>query len=187
MRRPGVSVDSPQFDPGGFYEFNINNGSVKTRSGERVLVLGQDVLGPLVSAAAASGDLTPLRALGSNLASHAKSAIAGAPADAAPADVFSAAAGVVGVFGFGRLEVERWGEAIALRMVDAPALDERRLANAALLGGLLSGLSGDEVACVPVDDRFLVVSPNAADAVWKLARGGAAVADIVAALHGGAS
>ena len=181
-------MESPQFDPGGFYEFNVRGGAVKTRDGQRVLVVGHDVLTPLVAAAAASGDLTPLRTFGQNLAKEAQNSLGAKAADASPEAVIGHASSVMALFGWGRLELERWGEALVFSMTDLPSLDERQLAAAALLGGFASGLSGREVACVPVaDQRFLVVDPTVADTVWKLARGGAKLPELVAKLHGGAS
>ncbi|MFW2388515.1 MAG: hypothetical protein ACN4G0_09280, partial [Polyangiales bacterium] len=53
-----------RFDPSGFYEFNLTGGTVRTRHGERVVLLSEDVLSSLVAAAARDGDLTPLRRLG---------------------------------------------------------------------------------------------------------------------------
>jgi hypothetical protein len=53
-----------RFDPSGFYEFNLNAGMVRTRTGERVAIVSEDVLSSLVAAAARDGDLTPLRRLG---------------------------------------------------------------------------------------------------------------------------
>ena len=53
-----------RFDPSGFYEFNLTGGTVRTRGGERVVMLSEGVLSALVEAAARDGDLTPLRRLG---------------------------------------------------------------------------------------------------------------------------
>ena len=53
-----------RFDPSGFYEFNLTGGMVRARTGERVVILSEDVLSSLVAAAARDGDLTPLRRLG---------------------------------------------------------------------------------------------------------------------------
>ncbi|MFK8000621.1 MAG: hypothetical protein AB8H86_13555 [Polyangiales bacterium] len=178
-------MESSQFDPSGFYEFDAASGAIKARGGQRVLVLSDALLAPLVAAAASSGDLTPLRTLGNGLGEHAKESLGGDAAGGTPEAVFSAASAVMSVFGWGRLEVERWGDALALRVESLPALDERRLAAAALLGGLLSSLSGEEAACVPVGEQFLVVHPEAADSVWKLARSGGSVASIAASLQGG--
>ncbi len=181
----GANVESPQFDPGGFYEFNVRGGAVKTRDGARVMVLTGEALGPLVQAAASSGDLKPIRTLGQNLATHAQASLGSDANGAAPEDVLAHASSVLALFGWGRLGLERWGQALALTLTDAPELDERRLATAALLGGLLSELSGHEVACVPVDDRFLVVAPTVADKIWKQARGGADLPTVVASLSAG--
>ena len=64
-----------RFDPSGFYEFNLGGGTVRTRTGERVMVLGEGVLSSLVAAAARDGDLTPLRRLGEMLGEHVLSGL----------------------------------------------------------------------------------------------------------------
>ena len=57
------------FDPGGFFQFDLAHGAVRTRGGARVLVVSESVLAPLINAAVANGDLTAVRSLGSQLGS----------------------------------------------------------------------------------------------------------------------
>lgn len=173
----------PRFDPAGLYELDLAHGTVKTRGGDRVVVLSDTVLGPLVSAAAAAGDLTPVRALGEKLGEAARGSLEDAAA-AGPEAVLGEARAVFGAFGWGRLGLERWGDALVATVDGAPGLDDAGLGLAALLGGLFSALAGREVSCVPASGgRFLLVDPSVAEQVWSWAEGGADVASLVGRLH----
>lgn len=172
------------FEPGGFFEFDLAKGAVTARGAGRVLVLSDGVVAPLVSAAVEAGDLTSVRKLGRQLGEVTANGIDGS-AEALPAEaVLGAAADVLSLFGWGRLEVERWGDAMVARLTDPPRLDDEHLGVAALLGGVFSALAEEEVACVPVseDGTFLLVDPSVAQQVWKWSRGGDDVAAIVGRL-----
>jgi len=138
------------FEPSGFYEFDLAAGAVKTRSGERVLVLTDNVAGALVSSAAPE----VLRGFGAYLGAQARGS--DDPAGKSPEDVLSAAANVVAIFGFGALRFERWGDALVLRLEGAPDAPMEHV-----LGGLLTGLGGREVACLKsTDGAYVVVDPS---------------------------
>jgi len=173
------------FDPGGFFEFDLARGAVRARGGERVLMLSDGALAPLVAAAVKGGDLTAVRKLGKHLGEAAASGLASA-ADSPPEVVLGRAADVLALFGWGRLTIDRWGDALSARVDDLPALDDSHLGMAALLGGLFSALADRDVACVPVsgDGLFLLVDPSIAQQVWKWSRAGDGVPAIVARLKG---
>lgn len=178
----------PRFDPGGFYQFNLADGAVCTRGGDRVLVLSDTVVAPLVSAAVRNGDLTAVRELGRSVGDHARASLGGEPSSFSPETVLGHAAAVLGLFGFGRLAFERWNDALVATVTGGPPLDTEQLAVAALLGGMLSSLSGAEVACVPVDEgTFVVVAPPIAEQVWSWSKEGASLGAIVGRLQPGAS
>jgi len=173
----------PAFDPGDFFRIDLAHGSVSTRGGQRVLVLSDTVVAPLVSAAVQNGDLTALRELGRVVGTHAESSLGGNARHASPEDVLAHARTALALFGWGHLEFERWGQALATRLTDLPELDEDHLGVAALLGGLVSALADAEVACVPVGEgRFLVVDPTVAEQVWTWSREGADLSTLVAHL-----
>jgi hypothetical protein len=169
------------FDPRGYFDFDLAAGAIRARTGDRVVVLSGDVLEPLVSAAVQAQDLTAIRRLGRQLGGGVESELGGSLDDRGAEDVLETVAGALSVFGWGRLEVERWGAALNLRLANAPALDGDHLAVAALLGGLFSALSGQEVACVPVETNgsFLMVDPSIAEQVWRWSKGGDGVGAIV--------
>ena len=173
-----------QFDPGGYFTFDLNAGSVLSKHGGRVLIVSDNVIAPLVSGAVSNGDLTSVRRLGREFGEAVTRSLPG-PAESLSAEVvLGHAAGALAVFGWGRLQVQRWGDAMVAELEQIPPLDDEHLGVAALLGGLFSALAGKEVACVPVDRRgvFLLVDPGVAQQVWKWARSGADVATMVSRL-----
>lgn len=171
------------FDPSGYFVFDLAQGAVRTRAGERVLVLSADVIGPLVSTAVRHGDLTAVRALGKRIGEDAATSLDGKVLDGSPERVVTHAASALGLLGWGLLSLERWGDAIALSLVGAPALDGDRLGLAALLGGMLTSLVGRDVACVPVaETRFVVVHPSIAETVWGWSKEGMDVGRVVSRL-----
>ncbi|NOY94381.1 MAG: hypothetical protein GXP55_24655 [Deltaproteobacteria bacterium] len=173
----------PPFDPGDFFHIDLAHGAMNTRGGQRVLVLSDTVVAPLVSAAVQNGDLTALRELGRVVGAHVESSLGGSPRAASAEDVLGHARAALALFGWGRLCFERWGEALVASLSGLPRLDEDHLGVAALLGGLVSALAEAEVACVPVgDDRFLVVDPSVAEQIWTWSREGADLATLVAHL-----
>lgn len=167
-------MSEPCFDPGGFFDFDLGGGAVHARGGHRVLLLSDTVVAPLVSAAVQNGDLTAVRRLGRHMGEEVAVSL-GAPSSGLAAEtVLGHASSVLALFGWGRLSLVRWGDALVAELSELPELDPDHLAIAALLGGLFSALSQNEVACVPVSSsaHFMLVDPQIAELVWNWARSG---------------
>ena len=175
------------FDPGGFFQFDLARGSVRSRGGTRVLVVSESVLAPLINTAVASGDLTAVRSLGSQLGAMAAGSLGATASGASPEQVIGNASALMSLFGWGRLRLEQWGEALVLHVDGLPPLDEDNLAVAALLGGLFSTLCSTEVACVPIgrSTRYMMVDPRIAEQVWNWAKEGDSLATISGKLAAG--
>ena len=172
------------FDPGSFFQFDLAAGSIRSRGGGRVLVLSEKTLGPLIATAVNGGDLTAIRALGAHLGTLVGASL-GRPANAlTPDEVIGQAGGAMSLFGWGRLKLEQWGDALVLHVEGLPPLDDDNLAVAALLGGLFSTLCTTEVACVPLarTSKYLMVDPSVAERVWAWSKGGDNLASIAARL-----
>ncbi len=177
----------PSFDPGAFFTFDLRGGQVATRAGRRVLVLSDTVLAPLVAAAVANGDLTAVRRLGRHIGEEVRASLGGS-ADEIPVDVvLGHLGGILALFGWGKVHLDRWGDALVARIEHGPSIDTEQLALAALLGGLFSSVTARDVACVPVGENveFILVAPAIAETVWGWARAGENVAAIVARLAPG--
>lgn len=172
------------FDPGGFFQFDLAQGSIRTRSAGRVLVLSDRALGPLITAAVASGDLTAIRNLGSQLGTLVAGALGKAASLLPPSQVIGYAGSVMSLYGWGRLKLELWGDALVLQVDGLPDLDEDNLAVAALLGGLFSTLCSTEVACVPLarTAKYIMVDPSVAERVWAWSKEGDNLASIAGRL-----
>jgi membrane protein YqaA with SNARE-associated domain len=162
------------FEPGGFFQFDLAKGSIRSKGGGRVLVVSEGVLAPLINTAVGQGDLTAVRSLGSQLGSMVASALGAAANGLSPAQVIGYAGSVMSLFGWGRLRLEQWGDALVLQVDGLPPLDEDNLAVAALLGGMFSMLSATEVACVPIGrtSRYMMVDPRIAEQVWTWSKEG---------------
>ncbi len=172
-------MSNPSQSPSAFYEFDLQRGAVATRGGDRVLVLTDHVVRALVSAALDKGDVTALRELGRAFGRDAASQVEGDAEAASPEVTLGAVGDALALHGFGDLTVTRYGDALALRIENAPALDDGRLALSALLGGVFSALVPGEVACVPVGDTFLVLHPSVAETVFADAQRGASIPQIL--------
>ncbi|MEM8608147.1 MAG: hypothetical protein AAGF92_13630 [Myxococcota bacterium] len=173
-----------RFDPSGFYEFNLGGGTVRTRNGDRVMVLSEGVLSSLVAAAARDGDLTPLRRLGELLGDQVLAGLDRPASVLTPEAVLGHVSAVTALFGWGRLTFERWGAALVIALRDKPDLDEDDLGAAALLGGMFSQVSQRQVSCVPAGDaRFIMVDFEVAETVWGWFKDGADLPAIVGMLE----
>lgn len=161
-----------------YFTFDFDSGVITAHGGDRVLVLTENVVKPLLDCALKLGDVTALRELGRRLGNDVKkSDAASLPIEQVALEISNA----LSMFGWGRFEIERWGEAVVVRLHQVPSLDSDRLCAAALLGGLLSSLMGENVGCVPVkpDNRFIVVHPSITETLWRWSCEGLEVPDLV--------
>jgi hypothetical protein len=178
-------MPEPLFDPGAFFQFDLANGAVRARDGARVLVLSQSVLAPLIATAVQNGDLTAVRALGNQLGESVAGSLGQGAMDRSPETVLGHAANLIALYGWGRLHLERWGSALVLVVDELPPLDDDNLAVAALLGGMFSTLSDQEVACVPIGETnaYLMVDPQIAEYVWSWSKDGESLGQIISRLQ----
>ncbi len=177
-------ASEPGFDAGAFFTFDLRAGQVTTRTGRRAILLSDSVLAPLVGAAVVNGDLTVVRRFGRHLGEEVRASLGLRADELALATIVEHVGGVLGLFGWGRLHLDRFGDALVARVEQAPTIDADQLALAALLGGLFSAVTERDVACVPIGEaaQFILVSPPIAETVWSWAREGEDVAGVVARL-----
>ena len=172
-----------RFDPSGFFEFRLSDGTVRARTGDRVVILTDAVLASLVGAAARDGDLTPLRRLGELLGEQVLTSLDRPASVLPPEAVLGHVSAVLSLFGWGRIHFERWGSALVVVANGKPEVDDDDLGAAALLGGLFSQVSQKQVACVPTgNSRFIMVDLEVAETVWGWFKEGCDLATIVGRL-----
>ncbi|MCA9601590.1 MAG: hypothetical protein KC417_06190, partial [Myxococcales bacterium] len=96
-------------------------------------------------------------------------------------EVMGHAASTLALFGWGKLSIERWGDALIATMSNLPLLNDSQLGVAALLGGMFTYLMGDEVITLPADQngRFILVSPDVAEQVWEWYTNGDSIESMV--------
>ena len=174
-------MTSAPTNPTGFYELDLQNGIIRTRHGERVVAISDSIVGVLVSSAL-RGNAKTINELGRHLGSEIARTI-GDIQNATPEDVLTHVASVLSIFGWGKLSLERWGDALAMRISNAPQ-GVTADAMATLLAGLLVKLTARELACVPVsEDSFLILHPSTVGAVRSWTKKGEGLSVIVGKLQ----
>jgi hypothetical protein len=180
-------MDISTFDPSEAVVFDLNRGQVTLDGGGPVLLLGADV----VAAACAQLEANVVRQLGHALGKQAgarmraRLAALGAPSLEVMVEQL---AGEISLRGFGALALERWGQALVVRIEGQPLGPQGQ----ELLGGFLEGAllaSVDrEVTALALERnaqslRLLLCSKAAAARMktWLLA--GGSWGDALTALH----
>jgi hypothetical protein len=179
-------MTEPQFDPNGFFHFDLAAGEVRSRDDGRVLIVTESALASLVAIAVRGGDLTAVRELGNQLGKRVAGQLGKPAEELSPNVVIAHASSAVALYGWGGLRFERWGNAMVIEVEKLPPLDRENLAVAALLGGLFSTLAARDVACVPIDGtpRYVMVDPSIAERVWGWSKSGDDLATIISKLSG---
>jgi len=182
-------MDTSTFDPSEAVVFDLNRGQVTREGGGPVLVLPADV----VAAACSQLDASVVRQLGATLGKQAGGRVrARLAAVAAPSleVMVEQFAGELSLAGLGALAIERWGQALVVRIDGYPlAAQGQELLGGFIEGGLLAAVDRD-VTAMPLERnaqslRLLLCSKAASARVktWLLA--GGSWGDALAALHQG--
>lgn len=177
-------MDASKFDPGGFYEFQLAHGTLKTRDGARAVAISASIFARFAKALVESGDFAALKGWGAELGAQV-GLVAGQRIDGlSPEAVMESVSTVLALAGLGRATLERFGDLAVLRLDAALEFDGAVGAYSALFEGLFESLSDAELACVPMmqDARFALVHPSVADEVRVWVSGGATAGEIAARL-----
>lgn len=180
-------MDTSTFDPSEAVVFDLNRGQVTLEGGGQVLLLGADV----VAAACAQLDANVVRQLGIALGKQAgtrvraRLAALGAPSLEVMVEQL---AGEVSLRGLGALTIERWGQALVVRIEGQPlGAQGQELIGGFIEGALLASVDR-EVTTMPLERnaqslRLLLCSKAASARVktWLLA--GGSWGDALTALH----
>jgi hypothetical protein len=178
-------MDTSTFDPTRAVVFDLARGHVTRQSGGSLVLLPADVLG------AACGQLgaTVVRQLGAALGKQAGSRARARLGQGAASleSIVEQLGGELSLCGFGVLTVERWGQALVVRIEGYPLGGQAQ----GLLGGYVEGailaLSEREVTALPLERspqslRLLVCNEVAAAKVKGWLQSGSSWGDALAAL-----
>lgn len=177
-------MDASKFDPGGFYEFQLAHGTLKTRDGVRAIAISASIFADFVKALVERGDVAALKTWGAELGGQV-GFVAGQRIDGlSPEAVMESVSTVLALSGLGRATLERFGDLAVLRLDAALEFDGATGAYSALFEGLFESLADADLACVPMahDARFALVHPSVADDVRTWISEGTTPGEIAARL-----
>jgi hypothetical protein len=183
-------MTNPPFDASKAVTFDLSRGQIQKGSDARMLV-SADALVALCRAAgadaAASFARTTGQSIGAAIASRFEDAggnVSGAEIDA----VVEHLSGELAVAGFGRLSVERWGQALVLVVDHGPSGEMGDELLGALLGAAIAGASKLELECVRLARegdraRFFIAGRKGAEKVRTWLRSGVSWGEALVRLH----
>jgi hypothetical protein len=181
-------MDTSTFDPTRAVVFDLARGQVALESGGSLLLLPAEV----VATACAQLDATIVRQLGAALGKQAGARVRKRLAQAGAASleqIVEQLAGELSLGGFGSLSVERWGQALVVRVDGYPLAGHGQELLGGYVEGALSASVEREVTAQPLERtaqslRFLLCNRSAGAKVkaWMLA--GSSWGDALAALQG---
>jgi hypothetical protein len=179
-------MDTSTFDPTRAVVFDLARGQVSREGGGSLVLLPADVLG----AACGQLDATVVRQLGAALGKQAgsRARVRLTQHAASLESIVEQLGGELSLAGFGLLTVERWGQALVVRIEGYPLGGQAQELLAGYVEGALLVLSEREVTALPLERspqslRLLLCSKTAATKVkgWLLA--GSSWGDALAALQ----
>ncbi len=152
----------------GFFDFHGDTGQIRSRDHARLLLIDQTFMRDLVRLAMEQNDLSRIRQLGHHMGDRILRIFGATIRQGSYSEVIEHVHNLLSSFGWGTLSTRRVGQAFVASLQHAPQFDEDRLVIAALLGGIFSALSSQDVACVPVETShdYLIVHPSVAETVW---------------------
>ena len=146
------------FDPKDAIRFDMNEGSVHSSAGTKMVVLSAQSVGALIAATGSQGGIGILRNLGDTVGAEALASLGRSTEGLAFTEVLEHIGGWLRLAGWGKLRAEVWGDAIVLeftsKTVNARAAER-------LLEGLFTRVCGRSVSCVQGEgNRFILVNPE---------------------------
>jgi hypothetical protein len=179
-------MDTSSFDPTRAVVFDLNRGQVTLNGGAAVLVIPAEILAQVC----AGLDVAAVRQFGSMLGKHAGGRVrARLSAGFVPTleVMVDHLGGEMSLAGLGSLVMERWGQALVVRIESCPLAQGQELMSAYIEAALLAAV-GREVTALVLERgassiRLLLCSKAASTKVKGWLAGGASWADALAALH----
>ena len=176
-------MSNENLSPEGFYEFDLREGHIRTRDGERVLFFPASIARGLFEAAFSIGDTRTLQLFGAQIGTMIAHVLGDVEAHS-PEDVFFSLRQALALFGWGSASLERWGDCAVVRLQGVPVFEGGAEAFGVFLSGLFESLSAVSIQCVPVTGHghYLIINPDVAPLVRKWVDGGESLSTITSRL-----
>jgi hypothetical protein len=184
-------MSNPPFDASKAVTFDLSRGQIQKDGADPRLLVSASALVTLCRAAGADAASVFARASGESIGAaiaqrfeRAGTNAAGAAIDA----VLEHLSGELGVAGFGRLSMERWGQALVLVVDHGPGMDAGDELLRALLGGAVGGAAKLDLECVRLTRegdraRFLIAGRKGAQKVKQWLGAGVSWGEALVRLH----
>ena len=183
-------MSNPPFDASKAVTFDLSRGQIQEGADTRLLVSARALVA-LCRAAGADAASTFARATGQSIGATIATRFESAGSDVGRAAIDSVAehlSGELAVAGFGRLSVERWGQALVLVVDHGPATDAGDELLQALLGAAVAGAARLDLECVRLSRegeraRFFIAGRRGAEKVRQWLGSGVPWGEALVRLH----
>jgi len=184
-------MSNPPFDASKAVTFDLSRGQIQKEGADSRLLVSAGALVALCRAAGADAATTFARATGQTIGSTIATRFerVGSNVGAAAIDaVIEHLSGELAVAGFGRLSVERWGQALVLVVDYGPATEAGDELVRALLGAALAGAARLDLECVRLSRegeraRFFIAGRRGAEKVRQWLGTGVTWGEALVRLH----
>jgi hypothetical protein len=184
-------MSNPPFDASKAVTFDLSRGQIQKDGADPRLLVSASALAALCRAAGADAATAFARASGESIGAAIAQRFerAGTNARGAAIDaVLEHLSGELGVAGFGRLSMERWGQALVLVVDHGPGMDAGDELLRALLGGAVGGTAKLDLECVRLTRegdraRFLIAGRKGAQKVKQWLGAGVFWGEALVRLH----
>jgi len=171
-----------RFEPRGYLRFDLASGRLATRDDRRHLVIPAEVL---EAAGSAEGLAEAARSWGKAQGKTLASFGGGDALEAPPEQFLTDLAHLLATLGWGRCELETWGDVLFAVVGDAPSGGGARVLGA-LLAGVFEAVGGQRFECIPMaEGRFLLCGAEGADAIRGWVEAGARPGEVVSRMQSG--
>lgn len=184
-------MSNPPFDASKAVTFDLSRGQIQKDGAEARLLVSASALVTLCRAAGADAATAFARTTGESIGGAIASRFerAGGNAGTAAIDaVLEHLSGELGVAGFGRLSMERWGQALVLVVDYGPSSDAGDELLRALLGAAVGGTAKLDLECVRLARegdraRFLIAGRKGAEKIRQWLGAGVSWGEALVRLH----
>ena len=184
-------MSNPPFDVSKAVTFDLARGQIQKDGSDARLLVSANALVALCRAAGVDASSVFARATGQSIGAAIATRFERAGTDVGRAAIDAVVehlSGELAVAGFGRLSMERWGQALVLVLDHGPATDAGDELVRALLGAAVAGAARLDLECVRLARegeraRFLIAGRKGAEKVRKWLSSGVSWGEALVRLH----